>query len=161
VVVILGSYAVMFALMIPFLACRPAVLLGWAAAIMVIAPPGVAGLRLWINGEVDAAYGPPVLFELATGYYPALSWIAYLLVGLAVMRLDLRRLRTAWLLLAAGAAATAAGYGLGLWAEAALGPGAPPYLIALVSAAPHTDSGPELLGNAGVAVMVVALGVLA
>ncbi|MPV50377.1 DUF418 domain-containing protein [Pseudactinotalea sp. HY160] len=161
VVVILGSYAVMFALMIGFLRYRPGVLLGCAGAVMVLAPPVVAGLRLWVNGEPAAAYGPPVLFELATGYYPALAWIAYLLVGLAVVRLDLTRLAVQLRLLAAGAAAAVAGYGGGLLAMRVFAPAQGGFAAALLSPAPHTDSAPELLGNAGAGVAVIALALLA
>lgn len=160
VVVILGSYAVMFALMIAFLRARPAALLGWAGLIVIIAPPVVAALRLWVNGEPEAAYGPPVLFEMATGYYPALSWIAYLLVGLAIARLELGRLRVQALLLGAGVLTAAAGYGLGAWAEEALGESASAFASALVSPQPHTDSAPELIGNAGFAVALIALSLL-
>lgn len=42
---------------------------------------------------------------LFTGYYPAFTWLTYLLAGMAVGRLDLRRLGTATRLLAIGAVA--------------------------------------------------------
>lgn len=159
IVVILGSYAVMFALMIPFLRLRPGLLLAWAAGILVVMPPLVQAIRILVNGAPESAYGPPGLFELATGHYPALIWVAYLLVGLAVSRLDLGSRRTCLWLLGAGAAAMIAGYALGAGAQQVVAEDAE-YVYSLISVEPHTDSGPEVLSNIGTAVVVIALALL-
>ncbi len=61
------------------------------------AQPGVSAL---------AAPGDLLLTLGLTGYYPVLTWLTYLLAGMAVGRLDLRRARVAAGLLAGGAALT-------------------------------------------------------
>lgn len=162
VVVILSSYALMFALTVPLLHLRPAALLGWAAGVVVLAPPLVQALRVVVNGTPEPGAWLPGLFEVATGYYPALAWLAYSLTGLAVVRLPLGSLRTQALLLAAGATLCAAGYGTGAWLEAALGGRSAEltYAMSLVSVEPHTDSGFELLGNIGAALCVIAISLL-
>lgn len=162
VVVILSSYALMFALTIPFLPSHPRVLFAWAAAVTITAPPLVQAIRIAVNGAPEPGIWWPGLFELATGYYPAMSWLAYSLTGLAIVRLPLRALRTQLLLLLAGVGLAAAGYGGGRALEAALGgPGAElTYAMSLVSVEPHTDSGFEILGNIGVSLIVIALSLL-
>lgn len=68
-------------------------------------PPG----RLWHSPSLmDLGQLPLVGLDLAvTGYYPLLLWPAYLFAGMAIGRLDLRRIRTAAWLLVGGAAAAA------------------------------------------------------
>ncbi|UFU02012.1 DUF1624 domain-containing protein [Ruania suaedae] len=156
VAVILPSYAVMFVLALPFLRLRAPALLGWAAAVLVIAPIPVVAVREAI-GEGSQLRAMPVAGELLTGYYPALAWIAYLLVGIAVGRADLRSAATATILLMFGTAAALIGYGAGAFLPSALqlDPGSLPDL--LLSIEPHADTGVEMLGNVGVAVGVVGL----
>lgn len=155
VAVILPSYAVMFALTIPFLGLTPKALLLWAGGIVAVVPPLVQALRLLVNGSPEAGPWIPGVAELATGYYPALSWLAYALVGLAVQRLPLDRPITQARLLGAGVLAATAGYGGGhlltpLAAEHE-------YLTSLVAVEPHTDSGFEILGNIGACLIVISL----
>src|SRR5690625_4336921 len=82
VVVILSSYALMFALTVPFLHLRPRALFAWAGLVVLLAPPVVQAVRVVVNGEPGPGAWIPGRFELATGYYPALAWLAYSLVGL-------------------------------------------------------------------------------
>ncbi len=120
VAVILAYYAVLFVLALPWLRAGPRLLLASAAVVAVVVPFVSLAVRDELP-ERDTA--SPVLGDLAepgqllsellvTGYYPASSWIAYLLVGMAVGRLALQRTRTALLLAGAGAALALAAHGL-------------------------------------------------
>lgn len=155
VAVILPSYALMFVLTVPFLGLPPRRLVLWACGVLFLAPPLVQALRLLVNGSPEAGPWIPGLAELATGYYPALSWLAYALAGLAVQRLPLEQPVTQGRLLGAGVLAAVAGYGGG----ALLTPlaGDREYLTSLVAVAPHTDSAFEILGNIGTCLVVIAL----
>jgi uncharacterized membrane protein YeiB len=110
VLVILGVYAVLFVLALPFLRWSPRRLLMLAAGLAVAAPPVSLLLsQVAIAAEADQAFASLVL----TGAYPALWWSVFVLVGLAVGRLDLTARRVRAVLLVAGAAASVAGYALG------------------------------------------------
>ncbi len=108
--IILAYYGVLFLLGLPFLRLRAlplAVLaLGWAVAAPVVShlvrpelPP-----RDWSSPDFGGMTDPgPLLADLLfTGYYPAVPWLAYLLAGMAVGRLDLRGRRVPTRLLGGG-----------------------------------------------------------
>ncbi|MBC7638863.1 MAG: DUF1624 domain-containing protein, partial [Rhodoferax sp.] len=107
VAVILTNYGLLFALALPALWLR-ARTLAVLAAVWVVGAPLVSHLARSSlppgPGEQPSLslLAHPVVLARAltlTGYYPALQWIAYLLVGVAVGRLALGRARTAaWLL---------------------------------------------------------------
>lgn len=112
VAVILVYYAALFVLALPWLGAGPRTLLASAAVIAVVVPVGSFALR---PGLADPTLANPSLGDLAdpwrlvvelvlTGYYPALAWTAYLLLGLAVGRLALQKPRTAMTIAGAGAA---------------------------------------------------------
>lgn len=107
VAVILTYYGVLFCLGIPFLSLRAPALAGWAVLWAVAAPVLSHLLRPSLpergfDSPSFAMLDEPLrlLSELTfTGYYPAVPWMTYLLAGMAIGRLDLRRARTAaWLL---------------------------------------------------------------
>ncbi|QOR69526.1 DUF1624 domain-containing protein [Ruania alkalisoli] len=155
VAVILPSYAVMFVLALPFLRLRTPALLGWAAAVLTIAPLPVLAVRQAI-GEGSGLRAVPIAGELLTGYYPAIVWLAYLLIGIAVGRANLRSVTVQISLVLLGTAAALAGYGAGAFLTSLTND--PDSLAAmLVSIDPHADSGVEMLGNVGVAVAVTGL----
>ncbi len=156
VAVILPAYAVMFLLMLPFLKVRTPVLLGWAAGILLVAQLPVLAVREEI-GEASPWRIVPGVGDLLTGYYPAISWIAYLLVGLAVGRASLRRVRTQLVLLGSGVAVAVVGYGTGVLLQDLWQPSPHTFGALLVSTQPHTDSAVEMVGNTGVALAVVGL----
>ncbi len=112
VAIILGVYAVLFVLALPFLRWPPGRLLGAAGVVALAGPPLTLAVGRYATGrgEEDNAF----TFLLFTGHYPAAVWIAFVLVGLAVGRLDLRAARVRAGLVAGGAAAAAVGY-LGGW----------------------------------------------
>ncbi len=112
VAVILAYYAVLFVLVQPFLSWGPRRLLPMAAGIALVVPVLSQQVRDALPPRDTANPGLSRLAEpglllpdlLVTGYYPALAWTAYLLVGLAVGRLALGRTRTALGVAASGAA---------------------------------------------------------
>jgi uncharacterized membrane protein len=167
VAVILGVYAVLFLLVLPFLRWPVRRLLVLAALVAVAGPPllVVLGQGLTSAGVADH----PVAFLTVTGFYPALLWIAFVLVGLAVGRLDLGSPLVRRRLVIAGAAAVVVGYGGG-WltttllagGRASAGPeagfGSSPgewRLSWLTGAEPHSGTTFEMVGSTGVAVLVI------
>ncbi|MFB9312533.1 heparan-alpha-glucosaminide N-acetyltransferase domain-containing protein [Nocardioides plantarum] len=116
IAVILTYYAVLFVLGLPFLGLtwRPLLALaaGWAVAAPVASRLLVPHLpvRQFASPGFDQVETPwPLLSELLfTGYYPAVPWLTYLLLGLAIGRLDLRSRRVAAVLAAAGLAVAVA-----------------------------------------------------
>ncbi|HSV38662.1 MAG TPA: heparan-alpha-glucosaminide N-acetyltransferase domain-containing protein [Nocardioidaceae bacterium] len=113
IAVILVYYGLLFVVAAPFLLVQTRTLL-YAAAVWVVLGPFLSHLirptlpsRSGSSPSFESLERPfRLLSELAfTGFYPVFVWLAYLLVGLAVGRLDLRSIRTA---------ATLAGVGAGL-----------------------------------------------
>src|SRR5690349_14377841 len=89
VVVILPTYGLLFALGCLVLRWSRAALLTAAGVVAVAGPPLGQGIA---HALEDAR--PTVLTEITVGhYYPAIVWTAYLLVGLAIGRSDLRSAR--------------------------------------------------------------------
>ena len=121
VAVILAYYAVLFLLALPFLGLGPRVLAGLAVAWALLSPQISFWLRGMLpdppRGQVDLVMlltDPATAVQglLFTGYYPAFTWMTYLLAGLAIGRLDLRSATVASRLAAAGAAIAAAAWGV-------------------------------------------------
>lgn len=117
IAVILAYYAVFFVLAVPWSALT-ARQLAVAAGVWSLLGPAVSyALRARLD---PPSYDVPELGSLAdpgallvdlllTGYYPAATWVPYLLLGMALARLDLRSPRLALGLVAGGAAAALAG----------------------------------------------------
>ncbi|SEE31078.1 heparan-alpha-glucosaminide N-acetyltransferase domain-containing protein [Ruania alba] len=156
VAVILPAYAVMFVLVLPFLRLRIPALIAVAAAVLAVAPIPVLAVR-HVTGETSGWRVMPGVGELLTGYYPAIAWIAYLLVGLAGGRLDLRRIGVQAGMIVVGAALALLGYSAGTLLTQVLDPAESSLTELLVSTQPHAHSGPEMLGNVGVAIGVLGL----
>jgi uncharacterized membrane protein YeiB len=153
IAVILQSYAVLFVLALPVLRVPPAGLVALAAGVALVAPP----ICFAVTDALTAAGSPPTgLVELlVAGYYPAATWLAYVLAGLAVGRSDLRAPRVRRVLLLTGVWLAVAGYGGGVLATR-LAAGQPESVLRLLSTEPHADSTVEVAGNIGVALVVVA-----
>ncbi len=123
VYIILVYYGVMIVVVLPFrrLTTRSLVILGTVWAIVVPIP------LLWAQRAhdtvitdqtewADVRHPGQLLMEVGVwGVYPITVWIAYVLIGLAVGRLDLRSAAVAWRLLAVGAGLVATTVALG-WA---------------------------------------------
>ncbi len=113
IAVILTYYGVLFLLAIPFVGLRARVLLPLAAAWVVAGPV----LNQLVRPELpDRGFESPSFVSLEepghlvsellfTGYYPAVAWLAYLLLGLAIGKADLRSRRVQVALVVGGAAA--------------------------------------------------------
>ena len=147
VAVILPGYALMFVALTGTLRWPRRALVGTAVAVVLVGPPVVQAARLAGLPERSS------VAELVVGeYYPALVWIAYLLVGLAVGRSDLSAPIVRRVLLGAGTACVLVGYGT---SAAAMRLVQDPALRALLTAEPHADTATEVVGNTGV--VLVAL----
>ena len=146
VVVILPTYAVLF--------LAGSLVLGWSRRALLLASAAFALLGPPLTLAIVRATGP--LDQNTPGglfvgpHYPALIWMSYLLTGLAVGRSDLhsRQLRRAGVLV--GLALVVLGHG-GAWLAGHVAP----WPVELTSSAPHTSSTFELLGNTGVAFLVL------
>jgi uncharacterized membrane protein YeiB len=165
--VILGVYAVLFVLAVPFLRWPPGRLLLLAGAFAVVTPP--IDLLLAQFAEANDAYETPFVWLAVTGSYPALIWWTFLLVGLAVGRCDLTTVRMRLGLAAAGAGLAALGYGGGWlttewWAAGQPIEGPEGFSerpdqwdpIWLIGATPHSGTPFEIVGSVGVALVVIA-----
>ncbi|MEX5297201.1 heparan-alpha-glucosaminide N-acetyltransferase domain-containing protein [Kocuria sp. CPCC 205292] len=110
---ILVHYGMFFLLAIPFLHLPVRALLGLAAAAAVLGPVLMQSLRGVLPAfevynptfaDVLAEPGTVLAQVLLTGTYPAVPYLAYLLAGMAVGRLNLRAVRVQGRLLWAGLA---------------------------------------------------------
>ncbi|MCQ1954539.1 heparan-alpha-glucosaminide N-acetyltransferase domain-containing protein [Arthrobacter sp. zg-Y238] len=111
--VILVYYGVMFLLALPLLGLRVRTLLVLAAGIAAAAPVLMQATRDWLPdmGGVEPNFstlveapGGVIGQVLLSGTYPALPWMAYVCVGLAIGRLDLAERAVQIRLLVAGVA---------------------------------------------------------
>ncbi len=152
VYVILPAYALLFVLALPFLGMRARTLFLVAGVLAVVMP--------WIQPFLDAApvwAGPAgAELEAAVGWaYPFTVWIAFLLAGMGVGRLDLRNIADQGLLAMAGLSLALAGYGFAI----ATAPVAEdtPFLTAVLTAEDHSSGLWEVIGSGGFAVMTIGV----
>jgi uncharacterized membrane protein len=123
IAVILTYYGVLFLLALPFLGLRRNTLAALGAAWLVVVPVLSHLLRPHLpargfgSPRLDSFVHPwQALTELTfTGYYPAVPWLGYLLVGMTIGRSDLRRRRTAVVVLVLGAVLAAASWLASVW----------------------------------------------
>ncbi|TQN43317.1 putative membrane protein YeiB [Blastococcus colisei] len=168
VAIILGVYAVLFVLAWPFLRWSPRRLLAAAGVVAVAGPPLNAFLGQVLSvADAESHY---VAELLVTGTYPAMLWLAFLLAGLAVGRLDLAATGVRAQLAGLGAAAAVVGYGGGWLSTRALAGGVPSSgpeegfaspvgewePAWLTGAEPHSGTTFEIVGSTGFAVLVIA-----
>ncbi len=152
ILVILPTYAVLF--------LAGCLVLRWPVRAVLVAAALTAVLgpvvRQWIGLERPGDPGPWAGLDLASvvagQHYPALVWFAYLLAGLGLGRLDLTSAGVHRRTGLVGAALALLGYG-GSWvARQVLGEDAP-----LAASAPHSSTTFEVVGNTGVALLVLAV----
>lgn len=152
VYVILPAYALLFALSLPFVGMRPRTLFLTAGALALVMP--------WIQPVLDAApiwsgRGGDELASALGWHYPFTVWIAFLLAGMGLGRLDLRLLPEQALIVLAGSALTLAGYGLALATVPLTTRN--PYLATVLTAEAHSSGLGEVIGSGGFAIMVIGL----
>ncbi|MER6134413.1 DUF418 domain-containing protein [Streptomyces sp. NPDC001815] len=125
VVPILAFYGLFFLLVLPLyrLGTKPLALIavGWA----LVGPQLLYALKPMVGGRVFLSYGQadgPVSL-LFTGGYPALTWVPFVIAGMAVARCDLASTAVRIRLALTGVALAVTGYG-GSWLAVRLVPGA-------------------------------------
>lgn len=150
IAVILPTYAVLFAAATPLLGADPRRLLVGAAVVAALGPI----VRLAIAPALATLPGS-AFTDLVTGdYYPAVVWYAYVLVGLAIGRMDLRDARLRWRLLGIGVGLAVVGHAASALLTRAVGVDSA--LYGLVTTEPHSSSPVEVLANTGVGLAVLA-----
>lgn len=163
--VILACYGVLFLIGLP-LARAPGWLLMVITGVMLVLGPVLwIQLQVWtgVTFEFNPAAltdGPgPLLHEIFfSGAYPVVVWVVPFVFGMALGRVDLRRRRTQWTLLAGGVAVAVIGFAaswllIGMFGE----PGEDPGLDRLVSAVDHSQMPLWLISGSGSAVAVMGL----
>ncbi|KEP76334.1 acyltransferase [Microbacterium sp. SUBG005] len=150
VYVILPAYALLFVLALPFLGLRARRLFTVAAVLAVVMP--------WVQPVLDAAPiwagpGGDELAALVGWNYPFTTWIAFLLAGMGVGRLDLRALPEQGLLVTVGGALALFGYGAALLTAPAVVDA--PFLSAVLTAEDHSSGLWEVIGSGGFAIAVI------
>ncbi|MFD9981502.1 DUF418 domain-containing protein [Streptomyces massasporeus] len=193
-VIILGFYGVYFLLALPLVRLRAMTLAITAAAFALVTPQLAFALNALLSESVQQsinAYDPlrrlsevGVLDLLLTGFYPALTWMSFVIAGMALGRLDLSSGTVQKRLAALGAALTAAAYGMSLLlagkgalrsmaedgsSSGGSGPMPPgsgsipldggsfPDMPAssLLAAGPHSGTTFDIIGSIGVAILVI------
>jgi uncharacterized membrane protein YeiB len=190
--VILAAYGTVFFLSLPLYRLRADTLAVIAAATALVMPQVLYPLRAAVEGGswADAVIAHDPLARITdsdgiielfiTGAYPVLTWLPFVIAGMALGRLDLARpgIRAKVALL--GGALAALGYG-GSWLALHLVPGAQAAVSAttdggsaasawwsdavgdpttstpdwLLVAAPHSQTTWSILGNTGVALVII------
>ncbi|WP_030844197.1 DUF418 domain-containing protein [Streptomyces sp. NRRL F-4474] len=189
-VIILGFYGVYFLLALPLLRLSAKALAITAAALALVTPQLAFLLNARLSEPVRQtidAYDPlkkisevGVLDLLLTGFYPTITWMSFVVVGMALARLDLSAVPVQRRLAALGAALTAGAYGLSLLlagkdalrstAEDGKSSGAfekassfgsgsfeAPRRTAseLLTAGPHSGTTFDIIGSVGIAILVI------
>jgi uncharacterized membrane protein len=199
--VILNSYAVYFLLALLLIRLRARTLAIIAAAVALVAPQVAFGLRALLSEPIlerinaydplERLCGVGVLDLLVTGFYPAITWMAFVIAGMALGRLDLAAVAVQRRLAVLGPALIVLGYGTS-WlalkvfggstpnrmpegkpspdalADMMAGSGPPPGKgsfepdpWSLLAAQPHSGSTFDIIGSVGAAITVLLLAMVA
>ncbi|MFD5428492.1 DUF418 domain-containing protein [Streptomyces sp. NPDC127084] len=191
--VILAAYGMLFVLALPLYRLSARALAAVAAATALVMPPVWYLLAAAVDGgswsdtvialdPLARATGSDGFVELfVTGEYPVLTWLPFILTGMAVAKLDPTR-RVLTRIAGTGCALIVLGYG-GSWLALHLVPGALPAVAAatdggpagaawwsdtvgdpetltpywLLVGAPHSQTTWSILGSTGFALVVLAL----
>ncbi|OSP44164.1 hypothetical protein B7767_06460 [Streptomyces sp. 13-12-16] len=187
-VIILAFYGVYFLLALPLVRLRAGTLAMIAGGLALLTPQLAFVLRSLLSESVQQSvdtYDPlkalsevGVLDLLLTGFYPAITWMPFVIAGMALARLDLAAVAVQWRLAALGAALAVAAYGMSLllagkdalrsMAEggkpstgsgpASFGSGsfeAQGAASDLLTAGPHSGTTFDIIGSVGVAILVI------
>lgn len=183
VVPILAFYGLFFLLVLPLyrLGAKPLALIaaGWA----LVGPQLLYALKPVVGGRVFLSYGqadgPVSLFF--TGGYPALTWVPFVIAGMALARCDLAATSVRIRLALTGVALAVTGYG-GSWLAVRLVPGAAEAVrkaeegpgmssvssvspdsigifgdtpAGMLASAPHSEATLSIIAATGVAILVI------
>ncbi|MEU0110963.1 DUF418 domain-containing protein [Streptomyces sp. NPDC006251] len=186
-VISLGFYGVYFLLALPLVRLSARTLAILAAALALVMPQLAFVLNALVSDPMRQsinAYDPLCRFSgvgvldlLLTGFYPALTWMSFVIAGMALGRLDLSCGTVRWRLAAFGAVLTVAAYGMSLLLA---GPGALRSMAedgpsssgsgsmpsgggslpdmpasSLLSAGPHSGTTFDIIGSVGIAILVI------
>ncbi|MBD0839291.1 DUF418 domain-containing protein [Streptomyces sp. TRM68416] len=193
-VIILGFYGVYFLLSLPLLRLSARTLAIIAAGLALVTPQLAFVLRMWLSESVqqsinaydplEALNGVGVIDLLLTGLYPTITWMPFVIAGMALARLDLSASAVQRRLAVLGATLTVAAYGLSLllagkdavfggtggssggsgpWSKGsgagASGSGSGEQLVSsasdLLGAGAHTGTTFDIIGSVGVAILVI------
>ncbi|MEU1107163.1 DUF418 domain-containing protein [Streptomyces tibetensis] len=186
-VIILGFYGVYFLLALPLVRLRAVTLAMIAAGLALVMPQVAFVLTTRLSESVQQsinAYDPlrhlsgvGVLDLLLTGFYPALTWMPFVIAGMALGRMDLSAAAVQRRLAALGAGLVVGAYGLSLLlagpsalnslAEGGSSSGGsgsmPPDggsfpdmpASLLLTAGPHSGTTFDIIGSVGVAILVI------
>ncbi|MDX3382222.1 heparan-alpha-glucosaminide N-acetyltransferase domain-containing protein [Streptomyces niveiscabiei] len=183
-VIILAFYGVYFLLALPLVRLGARTLAIIAATLAVVTPQLAFALNGVLTESVQQsvnAYDPlhrlsgvGVLDLLFTGFYPTITWMSFVVAGMALARLDLSASAVRRRLAALGAALIAVAYGLSLLlagsgalrSMAEDGPSSggsgtmPPdggalSASSLLTAGPHSGTTFDIVGSVGVAILVI------
>ncbi|MGW3304647.1 DUF418 domain-containing protein [Streptomyces rubiginosohelvolus] len=187
-VIILAFYGVYFLLALPLVRLRAGTLALIAAGLALVTPQMAFALKALLSESVQQsvnAYDPlkalsdvGVLDLLLTGFYPALTWMPFVVAGMTLARLDLPAPAVQWRLAALGAALTVAAYGTSLLlagkdALASMAEGGKPSAgpkpasfgsgsfeaqgaaSDLLTAGPHSGTTFDIIGSVGIAILVI------
>jgi uncharacterized membrane protein YeiB len=166
VAVILHYYGAYFLFLVPFVGLKDRAVLAWAGTLTVVGAAVVLAVQVTAPGFVlplggrapFGALGEVVVF----GYYPAITWLPVMLLGLWLGRRDLRSARLQAGLVVVGTATLAATTGLGRLLEGMLGVEVSPTSWSwAVTVEGHSEMPLAVLGAAGFAVAVLGACLLA
>ncbi|MER6181826.1 DUF418 domain-containing protein [Streptomyces sp. NPDC001652] len=180
VVPILAFYGLFFLLVLPLyrLGAKPLALIavGWA----MVGPQLLYALKPVVGGRVFLSYGQAdgLVSLFFTGGYPALTWVPFVIAGMAVARCDLAAKAVRIRLALTGVALALTGYG-GSWLAVRLVPGAAAAVrkaeegpgmssvspdsigifgdtpAGMLAAAPHSEATLSIMAATGVAILVI------
>ncbi|MCF1506662.1 DUF418 domain-containing protein [Streptomyces glomeratus] len=180
--VILAFYGLYFLLVLPLYRLGAGPLAALAAGTALVFPQLLYVLTPLVGGAPRAAGEPDGLVSLLfTGSYPALTWIPFVLAGMAVARLDLASAAVRARIAVTGVVLAVVGYA-GSWLALHLVPGALDAIAAsgsdgaalsawwsdragyptgdtaawLLAASPHSETTLSIVANTGVAITVLA-----
>ncbi|WP_378145265.1 DUF418 domain-containing protein [Cnuibacter sp. UC19_7] len=109
--IILDTYGFLFLVMLPLL-FAPWIVAAVVGVLAVVAGPILVEALMRLHGDPSSAFGAATRdwayfpYEWIAGHYPALVWIAYLVIGLLIARAGVLRRRTQIALVAGGGAVT-------------------------------------------------------
>lgn len=187
-VIILGFYGVYFLLALPLVRLSAGTLAMIAAGLALVMPQVAFVLTMRLSDSVQQsvnAYDPlrhlsevGVLDLLLTGFYPALTWMPFVIAGMALGRMDLSAAAVQRRLAALGAGLVVGAYGLSLLlagknalrstaedmssssgsGAASMGSGSMKPRLSysdLLAAGPHSGTTFDIIGSVGVAILVI------